>query len=297
MDRGNADDCHVVALTLSGQRTVVPVRADATLGDIKDAIAAQLAVPSRELVIAHDTIPLDCLHRLAFDDVGIEIGAEINVVYRPFPPLIELPSQFHINLVSTRRRLGKGVYSSAFHILYNLKMDLENSSLSASVSRKNDTDTVAMNGKTGIRSGETQHWMTGSQPFEYQGPCFDLKALISQWFQRCEPVHNPDLQLWTTNEVAETDGWFLRPKEECFELYVNAPLPGLTRTPDLRLARVLLNTSGRPIRAALNHAREESPRRRRDDDKGGDCVRSANPMDMARDGQSACEEYDVAVRW
>merc|ERR1719420_782551 len=77
---------------------------------------------------------------------------------------------------------------------------------------------------------------------------------------RAQVVFDSEKQLWTMpSRDAETKGehgWFVAPSSECFELYVNAPFPisgPRSLGSGLHIARVLIDASGNPVRAALYH--------------------------------------------
>merc|ERR1712216_904170 len=90
---------------------------------------------------------------------------------------------------------------------------------------------------------------------------------------------------------ASDSGWFVAPSSDCFELYVNAPFPvsGQIEHAPLHIARVLVDASGSPVRAALYHE---------DANKNAlpkDHVKKADVHDMAASGNFLLEEYDVML--
>merc|ERR1719235_1695275 len=121
---------------------------------------------------------------------------------------------------------------------------------------------------------------------------------------RAEVVFDSEKQLWTMpskgaitkltedeeKQVGES-GWFVAPSSDCFELYVNAPLPvsGLAERNPLHIARVLVDASGNPVRAAIYHEdckQNASPK---------DHVQKADVHDIAQGGNFLLEEFDVTL--
>merc|ERR1712025_435319 len=123
---------------------------------------------------------------------------------------------------------------------------------------------------------------------------------------RAEAVFDSEEQLWTMpsegaltkltedegeeEEVSE-NGWFVAPSSDCFELYVNAPFPvsGLAERNPLHIARVLVDASGNPVRAAIYHEdgkQNVSPK---------DHMQKADVHDIARGGNFLLEEFDVTL--
>jgi hypothetical protein len=198
-------------------------------------------------------------------------------------------------------------------MLYELQVDVEKSLIGATMMGKSDSDHIQFYGKKGSWNSEHGHWMAGTTQIEEQPlPCFHLGDLLRDWMDRAEVVFDSEKQLWTmpsegaTTKLAEDgekqgerkevggNGWFVAPSSDCFELYVNAPFPvsGRTVRNRIRIARVLVDALGNPMRAAIYHEDDEqnhenvSPRGH---------VKKADVHYMAQPGNFLLEEYDVTL--
>lgn len=300
----------VTVETLSGHSKIVDLSSSATLGDLRGAIGVELDVPSKYLQLAVGAALLPHDGSLVLESVGVEDGTQVSAIVQQCPPLPALSSTFKVELKSSRMRLGFHRNSSQFTMVYELQVDVEKSLIWASVIRKDDTDHWEFDGKKGSWRGDRGHWMSGTTQIQEQPlPCFHLGDLLRDWMARAEAVFDSEKQLWTMpsqgaitkltededeqgeeEEVGE-NGWFVAPSSDCFELYVNAPFPvsGLAKHNPLHIARVLVDASGNPVRAAIYYDYGEqnvSPK---------DHVQKADVHDIARFGNFLLEEFDVTL--
>jgi len=299
--------------TLSGHSVMVNLSSSATLNDLWGAIGAQLDVPSKHLQLSLGESLLPADKSIMLEAAGIESDTRISAIVRQGPSLPVLPNAFEVNLSSSRMRLGAHRNSSAFTMIYNLKVDVCKNHVQASVVRKSDTDHFEFDGHKGCWKGSHGHWMAGTTQIEEQAlPCFDLKDVLRDWMDRAEVVMDVEKQLWTMplGDVAKNEGdlpdenpktlfplqveWFVAPSSDCFELYVNAPFPvSGPRSSSLHIARILVDASGIPVRAALYH--QDSNDRGTRKVVPSEHLEKADVQDMARAGNSLLEEYDVTL--
>jgi len=296
----------VTVETLSGHSKIVDLSSSATLGDLRGAIGVELDVPSKYLQLAVGAALLPHDGSLALESAGVEDGTQVSAIVQQCPPLPALSSTFKVELKSSRMRLGFHRNSSKFTMVYELQVDVEKSLIWASVIRKDDTDHWEFDGNKGSWKGDRGHWMGGTTQIQEQPlPCFHLGDLLHDWMDRAEVVFDSEKQLWTMpSEDAITkltedeegmqvgeNGWFVAPSSDCFELYVNAPFPvsALAERNPLHIARVLVDASGNPVRAAIYHEDSErnvSPK---------DHVQKADVHDVARPFNFLLEEFDVTL--
>jgi len=300
----------VTVATLSGNSKIVDLSSSATLGDLRSAIGVELDVPSKYLQLAVGAALLPHDGSMVLESAGVEDGTHVSAIVQPRPPLPALSSTFKVELTSSRMRLGFHRNTSKFTMVYELQVDVEKSLIWASVMRKDDTDHWEFDGKKGSWKGDRGFWMSGTTQIQEQPlPCFHIGDLLRDWMDRAEAVFDSEKQLWTMpsegaitkltedeeeigeeKEVGE-NGWFVAPSSDCVELYVNAPFPvsALNERNPLHIARVLVDASGNPVRAAIYH----------EDDKQNvspkDHVQKADVLDMARGGNFLLEEYDVTL--
>eukprot|EP00746_Dinoflagellata_sp_MGD_P002954 gnl/MRDRNA2_/MRDRNA2_105761_c0_seq1.p1 gnl/MRDRNA2_/MRDRNA2_105761_c0~~gnl/MRDRNA2_/MRDRNA2_105761_c0_seq1.p1 ORF type:complete len:326 (+),score=56.14 gnl/MRDRNA2_/MRDRNA2_105761_c0_seq1:108-980(+) len=288
---------------------MVDLSSSATLGDLRGAIEVQLDVPSKylQLAVGESLLPSDA--SMMLETAGIEADTRVSAIVRQHPLLPKLPNVFELKLNSSRMRLGMHRNSSAFTMIYTLKVDIPKSHVCSSLMRKNDTDHFEFDGQKGCSKGSHGHWMAGTTELqEHSIPCFELKEVLCGWMDRMEVIFDKEKQLWAmpsegrnkaeretqtlTTKVADKDGWFVAPTPDCFELYVNAPFPVSGKCSSLYVSRILIDASGFPIRAALYHldeVRNIGPKEPREH------IEKADVDDMARHGNTALEEYDVAL--
>merc|ERR1712136_435573 len=131
--------------------------------------------------------------------------------------------------------------------------------------RKNDHDTLTFDTSAGTWAGSRQHWMTGECPFARElGFHEPLHEMLPRWLQSATPVLADSERLWRVPGTCsgQQDGsedvpprtnllYFLAPSADCTELLVNATIPFVTH-----LERVLIDSEGRPIRAAMVGSQE-----------------------------------------
>jgi hypothetical protein len=275
---------------------MVDLSSAATLGDLKGAIEVQLDVPSKylQLAVGESLLPSD--RSMMLEAAGVEAGTRVSVIVRQHPPFPCLPDSFELKLNSSRMRLGYNRNSSAFTMIYTVNVDLPKSHVRTSLMRKNDTDFYEFDGQKGCWSGSHGHWMAGTTQIQEQAmPCFVVSDILRPWMDNVEVVLDKEKQLWTIpsedSKKADKVGWFVAPSSECFELYVNAPFKALPESHnELYVARVLIDASGFPVRAALYHKDGNS-----NSTEPKEHLEKADVEDMARHGNYALEEYDVTL--
>lgn len=286
----------ITAGTASGDSSMIDLPRSATLGDLRQRITVALDIqtPFFQLAVGASLLPLD--ESMVLDVAGVEDGTHVAVILGQRPLLPVLSPLFTVRLESSRRRLGFQRFSSAFTILYKLHVDLEKSCIKISLVRKNDTDHVEIDGQTGSCKGESGHWMTGSKPFQDQAfDHFELADILHDWMDRSVVISDVDKQYWSmpsdvtspSSEGRDRSGWFVAPTSDCFELDVTAAFPASgNKGSHLHIARILVDASGNPVRAALYHAVNCSP---------ADHLEKADPHEMASEGLSCLEEFDVTL--
>lgn len=284
----------VTVETLSGESKMVDLSSLTTLGDLRGAIGRELDVPAKHLQLAVGPLLLPHDESVMLEAAGVEDGARVSAIVRQCPPLPAIPSVFEVKLQSSRMRLGSNRNSSAFTMVYTIGLDVPKSHVQASVMRKNDTDHLEFDGQKGCWKGDRGHWMAGTTPIEEQPlACFHLGDVLRDWMDSAEVVFDSEKQLWSMpidGALKKGElGWFVAPSSDCFELYVNAPFPVRAPHDSLRIARVLVDASGNPVRAALYHenAKNNVPPK--------DHLEKADVNDMSRDGNFLLEEFDVSL--
>jgi len=287
----------IAAETLDGRPVTVECPSSATVGDLRRSIGASLDVPYQQLQLTVGSSLLPADESALLEAAGIEDGTRVSAVVRSRPPLPALADTLKVELLSSRMRLGSRRNSSAFTMIYTLQMDLVKSSVHACMMRKNDNDVVELDGRKGTCKGQRGHWMAGDTQVD-EAPLFsfDLAEVLHQWMDKAEVISDSAKQLWTLPsegmDLKGSEGWFVAPSADCVELYVDAPFPvsnpGAGSKASLRIGRVLLDASGSPVRAALYHTRNSNVETQ-------ELMPKADVEDMARDGDTSFEEYDVKL--
>jgi hypothetical protein len=199
------------------------------------------------------------------EEAGLVDGSRVEVGVRSWVRPMKMPSKFKLSLRARNRCL-----SSAFISLYEVSVEVPGNTVHAKTWRKNDHDRFTIDTLAGTCEGARGHWMCGDSAFQRTlDTRFPLGDLLAQRIEECEPVFDQEDLFWRSPDDMEVDteplprrgylsvydeddtsdcrprSQFTAPAANCTELIVNTTLPFLT------LCRVLLDTHGRPIRAAL----------------------------------------------
>lgn len=269
---------NLTANMLSGRQATVALPSQSSVTQLRRAFADAFALeaPGAGLHVIFGSLDLSEVETdaLTLEEVGLANGSRLEVGLRSWVRPMAPPSKFHLGLKGRSR-----CRSSAFTCRYDLTVDVPGNSAAVETWRKNDHDKFNINTIAGTVTGYRGHWMCGNSEFHKELSFRDasLADVLKQWMDQCKPVFSETDRFWkspeslTPNEKIESrpwpaldcplhsedddlskhrpryhaSDWFTAPSADCTELIVNARLPFMT------LLRVLLNTEGRPIRAAV----------------------------------------------
>jgi len=281
-------DLRLTVSMFSGRTASLTVPSSSTLLQLQEAVEAalqiqgrmQLLLGGRQLLPGGGGNGAEGAATLA--EAGLTDGARLEVALSSSIRPMDVPDVCHLRLQSRKK-----CHSSAFTIRYDLRLDVPNSKVHVELWRRNDHDTLDFDTAKGVLEGVDQHWMCGNTPYTkalgFQEPLADLlrrqieasepvtdeaerfwrepkpeeeegaagpEALAEAERSRYQSYVSRDDEHWTAMKppkhgAPEVQGSFVAPSRDCTELRVNVSMPFM------KLARVLIDAEGLPVRVAV----------------------------------------------
>jgi len=275
---GEEDVLRLEICMLSGEHKTLESSKSTSLDKVCATIEDLLGIPATcqkwllnsHLVSFNDVVTLG--------DVDICDGDQLTVLHNGFTPMVPLPEAFSLKLISFRQRI-RSPCSSSFVMMYRICGNVATDRLSLEPWRKNDHDRFVYDRKRRTTAFMTSHWMSGETKHTSKLKGIDpLTDLLRSWHlpTRCvfdesdkfwlpadkQPEHEHGFDDdWPDDESNEqvrpnrmaVNGWFIIPSEDCFEVQVDIVCGGV------KIIRMLLDSSGMPVRAALKNCSAGSP--------------------------------------
>lgn len=265
---------HLTVSTLSGATATLEVPCTCYLTELRAKIENVLEIPSEKqrLLLDEREVPMDTSKPTTVQEAGLYDRAQLDVVCCSWVMPMPYPKLFHLNLSTSRRRLlpAHGGFSSAFIIMYDIKVDVPRSRAHVQQWRKNDNDRLEFDTIAGTYTGAHGHWMGGDSDISGSiAVARPMEELLQCGLGRLKPVLDEADRFWQLPATDATEapdtpqapasksapgrpiqhpdmpGWFVAPSAECTEFQIDADLPFMM------LSRVLIDIEGKPIRVAL----------------------------------------------
>lgn len=269
----------VTVAMMSGKSTKVALPSSGTVSQLRREAAAALELGAKasilRLVHGERTLSDSSVLKMSLKEAGVEDGALLHAAVSG-GCMMELPEHFSMT-VSAR----SPIRSSAFTAEYVVQADIPANTATVELWRKNDHDTVTYDTLAGTLTTVVEHWMTGSQQRqEALGISVPLRELLLRRIAGLEEVVDEADRFWllpdssmplelppeTSGRLSiHSDDWqslrplrgrgphpdsWVAPDDRCSERTVGADIPTASRG-SLLILRLLLDPSGRPIRAAI----------------------------------------------